>query len=138
MTCLLKSILHVLLVRWSLSVHQLILKYWLLLFKGHWVGCVWDWLDLTGSRWRFIWEGWGSLGLVGVYWRWLVVRADWAWLCLIRAGAGWRWFCKVLTSNYYWLQNENLTNWMNFVHIARKLVSNSQLIWEVHQMSIKK
>ena len=54
---LLKNILRILFA-WSLSVHQFILKYWLLRFKSHWVGVVgvgWGWLEV----------GRGLLGMVG-------------------------------------------------------------------------
>ena len=103
---LLKNILRILFA-WSLSVHQFILKYWLLPFKSHWVGVVgvgWGWLEVGrgllgmvgaggggrgGWRWlRFIESGWVWLEVAEVVWRWLeLIEAGWRWLVLFGGGS---------------------------------------------------
>ena len=120
---LLKKILRILFA-WSLSVHQFILKYWLLPFKSHWVGVVgvgWGWLEVGRGLLGMVGAGGGGAGwleVVEVYWKWLsVVRGGWSCLKVVGAyrgwlevvGAVWRWFCEV-------------KNWMNVAHIARKLL----------------
>ena len=99
--CLWRCTVNVLSVK-SLSVHQFILKYWSLLFKGHWLGMVgvdWECLEVIrgGRGWlRLIGDGWNWLGMVGSIWVWLgLVGAGWSWL--EEVGAGWRWFCNVHT-----------------------------------------
>ena len=102
---LLKNILRILFA-WSLSVHQFILKYWLLPFKSHWVGVVgvgWGWLEVGrgllgmvgagggggGWRWlRFIESGWVWLEVAEAVWRWLeLIEAGWRWLVLFGGGS---------------------------------------------------
>ena len=103
---LLKKILRILFA-WSLSVHQFILKYWLLPFKSHWVGVVgvgWGWLEVGrgllgmvgaggggrgGWRWlRFTESGWVWLEVAEVVWRWLeLIEAGWRWLVLFGGGS---------------------------------------------------
>ena len=90
--CLWRCTVNVLSVK-SLSVHQFILKYRSLLFKGHWLGMVgvgWEslevirggrgWLSLTGA-------GWNWLGMVGSIWVWLGLVGP-GWRKLVLAGGG--------------------------------------------------
>ena len=84
---LLKKILRILFA-WSLSVHQFILKYWLLPFKSHWVGVVgvgWGWLEVGRGLLGMVGAGGG--GVVGGGWGLLkAVECGYRWLKLFEGG----------------------------------------------------